>query len=329
MVTGFGTEARRHACWELVLSGAPLRRAAQALGMPMWMRRLPPEAYGAPLSGPLPDGERFARRIANSLLSDLELAHLWLRHVLLAHRLVGEEFALWLAREMCQLFNWRSRELFTLLVTWAWFSSRPGNLGQGSELLAERWHPALGTERAFELASAWCARIDLAIALDAKPRALWSFGGTACAYEFLPLRTVADFLAEARAMGNCLDSYGQHLSRANVRVFSVRKAGVRVAVLELAPHSESAIIPTISQLKGPRNTRVATAVWRAAYTWLGQQHFRPLEFSHTQRSRLAFNSWRRIWAPFLAELRGTDYESEIRSAALALNRRSLKLCAST
>src|ERR1700719_2424268 len=46
------------------IGGANLAELAGAAGIPMWLRKLPPEAFVARI-GKLPDGELFRRRIAN------------------------------------------------------------------------------------------------------------------------------------------------------------------------------------------------------------------------------------------------------------------------
>ncbi len=58
-------DVRRKAL-ELVLEGAALRDVAQVLELPLWLRRLPPEAFSGSIR-PLPSSELFARRIVNQL----------------------------------------------------------------------------------------------------------------------------------------------------------------------------------------------------------------------------------------------------------------------
>ena len=66
LATGYGTvEARRAAVAHLV-AGSRLREAAQALGLPWWMRRLPPQAFNKKL-GQIPDEATFSARIRRYL----------------------------------------------------------------------------------------------------------------------------------------------------------------------------------------------------------------------------------------------------------------------
>src|SRR5262245_63869628 len=62
--TGYGSTARRDRSLALVCSGAPLRQAADALGLPWWLRKLPPQAFVEPLPS-FPAGEDYGLRISS------------------------------------------------------------------------------------------------------------------------------------------------------------------------------------------------------------------------------------------------------------------------
>ena len=66
LAIGHGGYAAGEAALRAVESGAPLRSVADALALPMWLRRLPPEAFCGDLSG-LPADEPFGRRIVPRL----------------------------------------------------------------------------------------------------------------------------------------------------------------------------------------------------------------------------------------------------------------------
>src|SRR5262249_56902816 len=51
---------------DLAIEGAALAEVAAAANVPMWLRRLPPEALAGPIMG-LPDGPLFRRQIAHHL----------------------------------------------------------------------------------------------------------------------------------------------------------------------------------------------------------------------------------------------------------------------
>src|SRR5262249_4798795 len=67
----------------LAIRGAPLKYVATAAGVPLWLRRLPPEAFVAPLDR-LPNDERFRLRIANWFPRSPKIAASWLAAVRMA-----------------------------------------------------------------------------------------------------------------------------------------------------------------------------------------------------------------------------------------------------
>ena len=49
LATDYATPAQRERAFDLISAGAPLREAADALGIAWWLRKLPPQAFVAPL----------------------------------------------------------------------------------------------------------------------------------------------------------------------------------------------------------------------------------------------------------------------------------------
>ena len=47
--TGFGSAPKRDRSFDLICAGASLRYAADALGLPWWLRKLPAQAFTEPL----------------------------------------------------------------------------------------------------------------------------------------------------------------------------------------------------------------------------------------------------------------------------------------
>ena len=88
LATRRGTAASRLQAMSLIDNGAQLKAVARALDMPMWLRRLPAEAFGD-LPAVLPKSESFGRRIAKQgvtldprLFDDAVLQHaVWDDHI--------------------------------------------------------------------------------------------------------------------------------------------------------------------------------------------------------------------------------------------------------
>src|SRR5262245_56846702 len=72
LATGYAAACQRQRALELVGAGAPLRAAADTLGLAWWLRMLPPQAFVAPLPS-LPADPEFGFRIANFIPSEPRL----------------------------------------------------------------------------------------------------------------------------------------------------------------------------------------------------------------------------------------------------------------
>lgn len=314
LATGFATEERRRASLSSIHGGAALRDAAAALGLPWWLRRLPPEAFVAPLGHGMPDGAAFACRVGSLLPSDAADARAWLARLLFAYRTVGEDYAVWIARQKRFPGGGVGDISETLLAAWAWHANRPETPLHG--LLRTPWSEAISLRRALDEAKAWSMRIDLAVALGHGIDDPWFPAGEHGAYEFVPLQRLEQFLAEALVMNNCLDQFADHVRQGRSRVFSVRKSGRAVADLEIGAHDDDCCIPRIVQLRGPRNRRVGTEVWQATLAWLAAQDFRPLPRINDTAERMRRQQLIRVvWRPMLDSLKGTPTVNRVQAVA--------------
>ncbi|HXF55376.1 MAG TPA: hypothetical protein VNK52_14780 [Hyphomicrobiaceae bacterium] len=272
LATGYGTPAGREAAFAFIKAGAPLRQAADALGLPWWLRRLPAQAFTGPL-GSVPSTPEFSERIAPFIPSQPDLAGPWLERVSYACEAGHADFALWTGRQLRGPKPLACERTFLELTAWAWHALHPDTPGHG--LLRRPWEPSISTRRASEEVGAWRHRIALDLCLGAGLADTWLAEGSALGYEFVALRTAHDFIVEAEAMDNCLDQYAHRLECGTVRVFSVRRQDRIVADLEIAAHEHEFGMPMITQLKSARNRRAPLEVWQAAYAWLGGQSIRP------------------------------------------------------
>jgi hypothetical protein len=315
--TEYATPARRRKALRLVVEEAPLRLAAEAIGLAWWMRRLPAQALIEPLR-PLPDDAEFNERIASFLPASPEQARSWLWTVSYGTHACHKEFALWAAswaaRQRRTFDAGVGRDHFRYLAAWAWHAGQPG--APGSALLRKPWTPHVGIRRAVEELSVWRRRLRLALCLGRSNEETWVREGTALGYQFVALRTPEDFIGESEAMDNCLDQFADRLESGRSRVFSIRKSGRPVADVEIGTDALDAGMPRIQQLRGPRNRLTTPEVWRAAYIWLGSQALRPLLPSPVERSERGLRrAARAYWRPYIAAL-DADLAAEF-SAMLA------------
>lgn len=261
-------EARTHAM-SLIEVGAQLKYVARAMDLPMWLRRLPPEAFET-LPDTLPKSEVFGRRIATRMPLHANESAFWLTSVLFAERACHEDFAIWLASQHVFGDHGDAEKLIAVVAAYAWHSGRPDTTAH--KLIVVPWRPEIAFDTALCAAKSWFNRVRLVLQLP--PSVIldpWLKPGTALGYTFDPLLNHPDILTEAHAMQNCADQYGERIVRDKCRLFSVKRNGTRVATLEIGPHQRETGVLSINQLKARHNMAASTEVWQAAYTWMASQ----------------------------------------------------------
>ena len=300
-------DTARRAC-VMVCDGACLKEVAENIGLPLWLRKLPPEALGAPLPV-LPMDADFSLRIVNHVPRDPTAARQWLSDLGGAVTAAGPGFALWAARHIKP--GMLSEDTQMMLGAWAWFSQTPGLAGH--MLLRKPWTADISARRGLDEFSAWRRRLRLVDALGQGLKDCWLQPGTAAGLDFVALRSVEDFLEESREMENCLDQFADRLLTGTSYVFSIRRAGRRIACVEIGPQPSDPALPAIMQLRGRRNRRAPPSVWQATFAWLGSQRLVPRKARTCRASATRCGLARaELWQPYLAHLAGTSYETRLR-----------------
>lgn len=291
---------------ELIEAGAPLKVIAATLGLPLWLRRLPPEAFSGEL-GTLPGGEMFSRRIAARLPERPGQAAQWLSSVSFAALAADDAFALWTAEQSAFFDAASSPRTFAILAAYAWFSRHP--MTRAHDLIVVPWRPEIAFDTALCAAKSWFNRVCLLLQLP--PGTLtdaWLDPSEADGYRFVPLLDHTALLEEARAMHNCADQYSDRLAREKCRLFSIQRAGARVATLEIGPHPREVGVLGILQLKTRHNMPAPVEVWQAAYHWLARQkELRRLPPMMTAERRFDPKTWSELMAPYRADRNGAPW----------------------
>jgi hypothetical protein len=312
LVTDYADHAKRERAFNLVCQGSSLRQAADAIGLAWWLRKLPAEAFTAPLPQ-FPSDPEFSLRILSLLPRDASRAAAWLQRVSQALQTAGQEYALWIARQP-DLVN-PPADFFTFLAAWAWFSGHPGLLGH--RLLRRPWSADMSFRRAREELATWRQRLRLIECLGPGIETPWLADGLAFGFSFVALRTADDFITESEVLDNCLDQYADQLHGGLTAVFSIRKGTRRVACVEIGLHEEEVTMPTVVQLRALRNRRAPPEVWQATFAWLGGQRLEPLAPErHLPKPFKRLAARRELWKPYLQHVRGTCQEQAIRQAIL-------------
>ncbi|MEL6297612.1 MAG: hypothetical protein AAFQ45_03490 [Pseudomonadota bacterium] len=326
LATGYGTARQRGAAFTLIAEGRPLKDAAAALRVPMWMRKLPASAFTDRFET-IPLDAAFETEISHLVPTSPATAAPWLARVLYAAEAADPQFALWAAKHHRAAGPDAGQESFRYLAAWAWFASRPGTTGHA--ILRRGWSETISPRRAAEEAAVWRRRLTLAYALAARPEcADWGVAGEVNGHSFVPLTSVADFVAEGDAMANCLDQYAGALDSGAVSVFSIRRQGRRVANLEIRLDVNEGCAPVISQLKRARNRHASKLLWQTAYAWLGAQPMRAIPRPKPATRTAVRKAVMAIWEPYLSWLpprHAQAFELHLRATEMAQTNRATRV----
>jgi hypothetical protein len=280
-----------------VIDGVALSEAAAAADLPLWLRRLPPEAFVHPIAR-MPDGELFRRRIANHLPRSPKLAPAWLQAVADVAELAHEPAAVWIARELVREPQRTNPVRLRLVSLWSWFSLQPATFGNG--LIRRRWTPDMRIGTALEAADDW--RMMIALHANLGPQQIddmWLQAGRVGGYDFLPLNSISAITEESRAMRNCLNTYGYNLAHNASRLWSVRQNGQRVATLRIAARHRDPL-PNIVELKAAGNAVVSREIWWVARQWLQMHDLSQIDMGRLKWGTAPLNrlNWLSLWRPY-------------------------------
>jgi len=280
-----------------VIAGAPLVALAEDARVPLWLRKMTPEMFSGSIPE-LPDSLYLRRRIANHLPMRAKLTHNWLDTVSRAARLSHDPFALWCARlSASDMATMRKR--FERVALWAWFSTEPSVRANG--FITRKWSVEIELKAALAAANDWCETVQVHAFLgDRQIDDVYLKPGNVNGFDFRPLRSAKEVIAEARAMKNCVRSYGEDLASGRARLWSVQRRGARVATL-CTGWQRGDPLPSIWEIKLSRNRLAPPEIWLAARKWLNGQ-----ELMHLSRWRkkgwpaaaLDRAMWIELWRPY-------------------------------
>jgi hypothetical protein len=280
---------------ERAFEGVGLAEVAAA-NVPLWLRRLPPEALSRPIVK-LPDSKVFRCQIVNHLPS-AKVASIWLQAVAEIASVAHEAIAVWIAREIAREKRDVTPNRLRLVGLWAWFSAQPDTLG--CRMIQKPWTPDMRMASALGAADDWRTSIDLYANLGREPIAdLWLWPARISGYDFLPLTSVSVIIEEAAVMKNCLRGYGYNLAHNRSRLWSMHKNGQRVATLSVAIRYGDPL-PNIVELKAAGNAQAPTEVWWAARRWLHMHDLAQIDTKRRDWGTVPLDrvTWISLWRPY-------------------------------
>jgi PcfJ-like protein len=278
------SEAKR-----LVEGGAPLRKIAELMGVPMAFRRVKPGAADLALSVVGACGDP---RVVDAYLPDsLPMMKLWLRCLDLA-KPVGPDFVEWTARHAAEIAGTPQETLNILMDLADWVRAchrtsasshgrrnavadlevfRPGDEGEQFVVrpfsanmslatvtsLSRDWHEAVAANMSgpkHEFPEPWCP------------------AGRSGEFDVIPITTSAELYREGNLLHHCVGSYQGLVHAGESYIYSVRRDDVRVATLELRRSGRCIVI---GQVRGACNVLPPKQVVLAVKSWVrSQREFR-------------------------------------------------------
>lgn len=268
LATGHGPDDNRAKATGLTFAGAPLSRAAAAIGLPLCLRHLPPEA--CPLNFSHVMWSPGASRLLGSLIpSDPLIAGAWLDGTSYAARYGDETIAIWIARQHRLFTGEQTLPLPHLLLPfllYAWHSRhQPGLLFDWVP-----WMPSLELPEAFFRTVGWLKMIKPYVDLDMwGVDDTWLPEGQWAEYHFTPIARPLAMMREAIAMESCLIEYSEGIARNFCRLFRIARSGQSVATMEVRPCKTTGL-PSVFQLKGVKNATCPAELQVAAEQFVKQ-----------------------------------------------------------
>lgn len=279
----------------IIRSGCVLQHAARELGVPFWLRRLPPEAFCGPIP-PLPSDADFGLKVCNHLPRENRVAATWLQHVSLAYRVCDAKFALWTARNFTAFQTSEQRAAVAVLALLAWHADMPHE-GAGLYVPAG-WTPRFGAIEACRLASRWLCELQMVLYTQARASrlAMANDANEVCGITFVRLRTPQELAEEGSIMKHCVATYAPGMAKGRSFLWSLRdECGSRIATLEVCimPNGR----PRSAQLRAVANADVPHRVWQAVQVWLGGWSEPPPATTKAIYSPDA-RTWAHLWKPY-------------------------------
>jgi hypothetical protein len=267
----------------LVEAGAPLRKIAELMSVPMAFRSVKPGA--AHLALDVVDAFEDPRFIDAHMPESLKEMKVWLRSIYLAHS-VGPDFVQWTSRHATELGGSRDEVISILgdIADWVracYRASVPPHIrkailgdqrslsAQGEQFVHRQFNADMSLATITKLSADWH---DAVAGNMTGPRyefpEPWCPGGVSGGFDIVPITSSSDLYRDGKLLHHCAGTYAERVHSGQCYIFSVRKDGALLATLELV-RSKAGV--GIGQLRGACNAKAPKEVLRAVNSWLRAQ----------------------------------------------------------
>jgi PcfJ-like protein len=277
--------SRIHEATQLVEAGAPLKKIADLMSVPMAFRKVKPAAADLALFAM--DALRNERLAHAYMPNSLPRMKLWLRCIHLAKGL-GPEFVEWVAKH-CHEIGGTPIEVLSFLsdltdwITACHRASVPPHIFNsiigkkdapfhspcGEQFIVRAFSPDMSLKTVTKLSSDWHEAVanNMSGPLIEFPEP-WCCAGEPCGYEIVPITTSADLYREGHALHHCVGTQGHRVHSGEAYFYSIRRQNERIATLELLRRGSGV---GVGELRGSCNSQVPKEIVRAIKSWLRSQ----------------------------------------------------------
>jgi hypothetical protein len=206
-----------------VIAGKPLKFFFKTAGLPLWLRKLQPQAF-EDLLVHVPCGELVWRQITNFIPSKSKHQARWLRQVSYCLRWGHEAFALWVARIGKISIGKREPYRLNMLSLWAWYSHHPQT--EFGRLVQKRWRIDMDWNQVTMACNSWIESVNLHLQVHIETRSPKLIAFAVDGFDFVHLATGEMLADEAVAMRNCIKTYGHDIAARDNELWSMRRNGL-------------------------------------------------------------------------------------------------------
>jgi hypothetical protein len=286
---------------ERVIAGAPLSELAKDADIPMWTRRLMPEAFLHPIPD-LPDSEFFRHQIANYLPETSTAAHRWVLAVSNASAWGHDALAVWVARHLRRGGKNYALEHWRLLCLWAWHCAHRD--APAARYVTSQWTPDMSPRQAIDIARDWANSVLTVLKMgEIRIEDAWAKPATIDGYAFEPVLTADDLVGHALRLHNCARRYAVDMASNSMRIWVIRKDREVIGMIRLAAEYQQPY-PALAEVRGVRNGRLDPEILMAAHRWY--RFFAPLR-PPARNVRYDVQppgaGWRRMWRAYWLDRR--------------------------
>jgi hypothetical protein len=265
----------------LVKIGAPLRRIADLMDVPMVLRKVKPGVahLAFPMLETLAQNPRLIETFAqNPRLIDaympqsLPRMRFWLRVLGFASR-ISPDFAAFAAKHTTEVQATIAEADLWFEDTADWVRACLPAPGQpprpGAEFITRRSSPDMSVKTVTALTHEWHEAVaNNMTGPSCEFPEPWAQPGKIGNYEIVSITNNADLYREGNAMHHCVGTYGESVREGRCYVYSLRKDGARVATIELIQFDGRV---DLGQIRGPCNSSVPREIAFAVQKWFKSQ----------------------------------------------------------